>query len=263
MIRPRIIPCLLLRDRGFYKTVRFKNPKYLGDPINILRIFNEKEVDEITILDIGATLNGREPNFEFLKELASECFMPLAYGGGVQRLEQIVRLLELGIEKVVLNTAAIGDPALIEKAASLVGSQSIVVSIDVKKNLFGRHEVVTSGARQRTGLLAEKWATEVERRGAGEILLNAVDRDGMMDGYDLKLVRAVSNAVSIPVVACGGAGSVEHIREVLTEGAASAAAAGSFFVYTGPYRAVLINVPARDELQNQVFSYLPQSARRY
>ena len=260
MTRPRIIPCLLLSGSGFYKTVRFKRPRYLGDPINILRIFNEKEVDEIVILDIAATPNNREPDYAYLKDLASECFMPLAFGGGIRSVDQVSRILELGAEKVVMNTAALGDPTLVEAAARVVGSQSVVISIDVRKDLFGRYEVVTFGGCRRTGRSPADVAQQMEQCGAGEILLNSVDRDGLMAGYDLRLVRQVCCRVRIPVVACGGAGSVDHIREVISEGKASAAAVGSFFVFTGPYRAVLINVPSQEELEARVYSQIPRAS---
>lgn len=261
MIRPRIIPSLLLRGTGFVKTTRFAEPRYLGDPINILRIFNEKEVDEIVVLDIAATPNNAEPNYELLRDLAGECFMPLAYGGGIRNLDQISRILQLGVEKVVINTAAVTRPEFIREAAQLAGSQSVVASIDTKRTLFGGHEVVTQCGKIRTGLDPVELAKTLEDRGIGEILLNSIDRDGTMSGYDLRLIRRVAGAVKIPVIAAGGAGSVTDIRQAFVEGRASAAAAGSLFVYTGPYKAVLINVPSQEQLNREVFAFLEQGTR--
>lgn len=244
MFENRVIPCLLLRERGFYKTLRFKNPRYLGDPLNILRIFNEKEVDEIFVLDIS----GAPPDIAFLKEMASECFMPLGYGGGVRTLGQIASLFEVGFEKVSVNTLAIDNPGLIEKAASCFGSQSIVLSMDVKRNLLGSPGVVTYCGKKRTGKNPVEFACEMERLGVGEILLNSLDRDGTMQGYDLLLLSSVAEAVNIPVVACGGAGKIEDLGLAIKAGA-SAVAAGSMFVFQGPRHAVLINLPCRSDLE--------------
>jgi cyclase len=249
MIKTRVIPCLLLKGSGFYKTIKFKNPTYLGDPINILRIFNEKEVDEIMILDIGVTPSNKGPNVAFLNDLASECFMPLGYGGGVTTIDQMRMLFQLGFEKVALNTAAVEKPELVSEAAKQFGSQSTVVSIDVKKGIVGGYEVMTRCGAGKTGRNPADFAREMEQRGAGEILLNSIDRDGTMHGYDLALLKMVSSVVSVPVVACGGAGSVAHLREAVEQGGASAVAAGSFFVFQGKHRAVLINVPSPAELE--------------
>jgi cyclase len=249
MIQTRVIPCLLLRGSGLVKTVRFKEPRYLGDPINIVRLFNDKEVDELVLLDINATPERRGPRLDLLGDIVSEAFIPLCYGGGVRSLDHFNALFSLGVEKVALNTAAVDDPALVTAAAERYGSQSVIVSIDVRKPLIGGQRVVTRGGRQRTGLDPVQFAVEMERRGAGELLLNSVDRDGTMAGYDLDLVRRVTAAVSIPVVACGGAGSVADLGRAVNEGGAAAAAAGSLFVYQGPHRAVLINYPGPAELQ--------------
>lgn len=249
MIRTRVIPCLLLKGSGFYKTIKFKNPTYLGDPINILRIFNEKEVDEIMILDIGATPSNKGPNQGFLRDLASECFMPLGYGGGITSIDQIRSLFQLGFEKVALNTAAVETPELVTEAAKQFGSQSVVVSIDVKKGMLGRYEVMTRCGAGKTGRNPVEFSREMEQRGAGEILLNSIDRDGTMQGYDLALLKMASSAVGIPVVACGGAGSIAHLRKAVDQGGASAVAAGSFFVFQGKHRAVLINVPSPSDLE--------------
>ena len=251
MIRPRVIPCLLLKNDGLVKTVKFKDPKYLGDPINIVRIFNDKEVDELIFLDITATIENRPPNLEVLSKITSECFMPLGYGGGIRTLEDVKKLLAMGVEKIVLNTSAVEDPALIRAAADYAGSQAVVISIDVKKTMFGKYEVYTRGGKKGTGLDPVKFAAEMEKQGAGELFVNSIDRDGMMQGYDLELVRRVADSVTVPVVACGGAGNIQHLAEAIQAGA-SAAAAGSMFVFQGPLRGVLISYPAQEELKRAI-----------
>ena len=251
MIRPRVIPCLLLKNEGLVKTVKFKDPKYLGDPINIVRIFNDKEVDELIFLDITATVENRPPNFEILGKITSECFMPLGYGGGIRTLEDVRKLLAIGVEKIVLNTSAVENPSLIRAAADYAGSQAVVISIDVKKTMFGKYEVYTRGGRKATGLDPVKFAVEMEKQGAGELFLNSIDRDGTMQGYDLELVRRVADSVTVPVVACGGAGNIQHLAEAIQAGA-SAAAAGSMFVFQGPLRGVLISYPAQQELKRAI-----------
>ncbi|GHA57641.1 AglZ/HisF2 family acetamidino modification protein [Pontibacter akesuensis] len=254
MLRKRIIPCLLLKEEGLVKTVKFKQEKYIGDPINALKIFNEKEVDELVFLDISATERKEEPHYDLLSEIASECFMPLAYGGGIHKIEQISKILSLGFEKVVINTAAVDNPDLIKEAAQVFGSSTIVVSIDVKKNLFGKYQVYTKRGTYNTKLDPVKHAANVENLGAGEVMLNSIDRDGTMSGYDIALIAKVSNHVSIPIIASGGAGNLQHFYEALTLGKASAAAAGSFFVFHGKNRAVLINYPSEaDFSQSQIF----------
>ena len=251
MIRPRVIPCLLLKNEGLVKTVKFKDPRYLGDPINIVRIFNDKEVDELIFLDITATVENRPPNFEILGKITSECFMPLGYGGGIRTLEDVRKLLAIGVEKIVLNTSAVENPSLIRAAADYAGSQAVVISIDVKKTMFGKYEVYTRGGRKATGLDPVKFAVEMEKQGAGELFLNSIDRDGTMQGYDLELVRRVADSVTVPVVACGGAGNIQHLAEAIQAGA-SAAAAGSMFVFQGPLRGVLISYPAQQELKRAI-----------
>lgn len=248
MLKTRVIPCLLLRNGGLVKTVNFKDPKYVGDPINAVRIFNEKEVDELTFLDIGATLSGRGPNFELIENIASEAFMPFGYGGGITQVAQIKRLFAIGIEKIVLNTAAGRTPELVSEAASLAGSSSVVVSIDVRRKWLGKCSVHTRGGQHDTRRDPVDYAQEMERRGAGEILLNSIDRDGTMIGYDIKLLREVAQAVSVPVVAVGGAGDVRHFREAIDSGA-SAVSAGSFFVFHGRHKAVLITYPDYKDLE--------------
>jgi imidazole glycerol-phosphate synthase subunit HisF len=249
MIRPRVIPCLLLLNKGLVKTVKFKDPKYLGDPINIVRIFNDKEVDELVFLDITATVENRPPSFDLLRNIASECFMPLGYGGGIRNMDDIKKLLGIGIEKVVLNASAVENPTLIREAADHAGSSSVVISMDVKQNLLGKYEVMTRSGKKKTGLDPVKHAVEMERLGAGEIFINSIDRDGVMQGYDIPLIKKVADAVTIPVVACGGAGNLGHIAEAITQGHASAGAAGSMFVFQGPLRGVLISYPAPQELK--------------
>ena len=247
MYRPRVIPALLLQDGRLVKTVRFKQPMYVGDPINTVRIFNEKEVDEILVLDIGATPTGATPPYAAIEELASECFMPLGYGGGITSLEQIRTIFRLGVEKVVLNSALFTHPGLLAEAAATFGSQSIVAAIDVKRGLLGGYGVRTHGGRVAHKLDPVAHARALEAAGAGEILLTAIDRDGTRQGYDLALTRAVAAAVSIPVVACGGAGELADFGRALEAGAA-AVAAGSFFVLHGKHRAVLVTYPAPGEL---------------
>jgi len=251
-LHPRVIPCLLLKGEGLVKTKKFKDPTYLGDPRNIVRIFNEKEVDELILLDINASMENKGPNFELIHEIASECFMPLGYGGGITSTEEIRRLLGIGLEKVVLNTSAIRNPSLITEAAKLTGSSSVVVSMDVKRNLFGGVEVYVKNGTKGTGLSPSILAKRVEDAGAGEIFLNSIDRDGMMSGYDIEMIRNVSESVKIPVIACGGAASVSDLGKAIVEGGASAVSAGSLFVFQGRHRAVLISFPDSNEL-NHVF----------
>jgi len=248
MLIPRVIPCLLLRNAGLVKTVKFKDPKYLGDPINIVKIFNEKEVDELVFLDISATVDGKRPPFDLLGKVASEAFMPLGYGGGIRVIEDVKTILGLGIEKIAINSYAVENRAFIRQAANFAGSQSVVVSMDVKKNRWGKYEVFTHSGRKATGLDPVKFAVEMEKIGAGELFLNSIDRDGTMQGYDLELVTRVTSAVNIPVVACGGAGTVQDLAAAVRQGGASAAGAGSMFVFQGPHRAVLISYPTPRDL---------------
>jgi cyclase len=239
----RVIPCLLLSETGLVKTVRFSSPKYLGDPINIVKIFNEKEVDEIVFLDITATPVGKPPPFSLLEKVAGEAFMPLAYGGGIRKLSDVKTILGLGFEKVVINTAAVDDPSLLSRIADFSGSQSVVVAIDAARKFFGGCRIFTHGGRRAGRMSPAEWAGKAEKAGAGEILLNSIERDGRMTGYDLDLIRPVTAAVGIPVVACGGAGTLDDLVTVIRAGGASAAAAGSMFVFQGPHRAVLISYP--------------------
>lgn len=248
MLKTRVIPCLLLKGSGLVKTQRFKDPKYVGDPINAIRIFNDKEVDELLLLDITASRENKGPAFDTIRDIASECFMPVAYGGGIRSLDDIRRILKAGIEKVVLNTAAIENPALVRQAADEFGSQAVVVSIDARRKLLGRYEVFARGGAKATGLNPVEQAQKMAEAGAGEIFLMAIDRDGTMEGYDLDLIGKVAAKVSVPVIAAGGAGKVEHFTEAVRHGA-DAVAAGAMFVFHGPHRAVLITYPAAQQLQ--------------
>lgn len=249
MLNHRVIPCLLMKDGGLVKTRRFKDPVYVGDPINAIRIFNEKEVDELALLDISATAQGRAPNFELIEEIASECFMPLAYGGGVRTMAQVKQLLRLGVEKIIINSALHSDPEFVREAARTFGSQAIVASMDVKRKLLGRQEVFTKNAGTATGIDPVTFARQAQQLGVGEILLTAVDRDGTMVGYDLDLVAKVAQAVNVPVIASGGASSLADFGAAVRQGHASAVAAGAMFVFYGPHRAVLISYPDYDKLR--------------
>lgn len=249
----RIIPCLLLRNKGLIKTINFNESTYLGDPINTIRIFNEKEADELIFLDVDATKNSAEPSYDLLNKISSECFMPFGYGGGIKNLEQIEKIIKCGAEKIIINSGFQLQKNLVREAAKKFGSSTIVVSIDVKKDFLRGYQVYIKGGTSRTGVNPVDYALNAEREGAGEILLNSIDRDGTMEGYDLDLVKKVSEAVKIPVVACGGAGRLEDFRDVINEGGASAAAAGSFFVFHGKRRAVLITYPGYNEIK-KIFS---------
>lgn len=246
MLRPRIIPCLLVKNGGLVKTVNFGSPKYVGDPINAVRIFNEKEVDELTVLDIDATAQAREPNYTLIRNLAAECRMPLCYGGGVTHIDQVRQIVSLGVEKVALSAAAVASPELISDSAAQVGSQSIVVVMDVRGSRSGGYEVFTHNGTRATGLDPAEFAQTAQRLGAGEIVVNSIDRDGEMKGYDLDLVSHVRSATSLPMTVLGGAGSLQDIGGLIQRFGVIGAAAGSLFVFKGSLRAVLINYPPRD-----------------
>jgi cyclase len=240
-VRPRVIPCLQVAAGELVKTRRFKDPVYLGDPINAVKIFNDLDCDELIVADIRATLDGREPDYGMIEEIASEAFMPLAYGGGINSVDQVRRILSIGIEKVVISSAA-SDGTLVAAAAEMFGSQSIVVSVDVRRTLFGRREVYTRSGTRGTGIEPEAYALRMERSGAGEIFVQSIDLEGTRSGYDLALAQGVSRAVKIPVIACGGAGDLEDIRRLL-HSSDVAAAAGTMFVLHGKHRAPLISYP--------------------
>lgn len=248
--RRRIIPVLLLGQGGLVKSVRFRNATYVGDPCNAVKIFNEKEVDEIIIVDIEASKEGRQPNLDMLEAIASECFMPLAFGGGVRSIGQIRDIFSTGVEKIVLNTAFLTNPRLVREVADVFGSQSVVVSIDVKRNWLGKFCVWSHSKSTVERTDPVEAAICAESCGAGEIFLQSVDRDGTGQGYDIDLIRCVAQGVQIPVVACGGAGNIQHIASVIKNKDASAVAAGSLFVYYGKHRAVLISYPTQDEINS-------------
>lgn len=246
---PRIIPCLLLSGSRLVKTTRFRAPCYVGDPINTLHIFNEKEVDEIMLLDIEASRQRRGPNLALLEDLASECFVPLSYGGGVTSVEQAAAIFKAGVEKVVINSAAFKNPELISDIAARFGNQSVVAAIDVRKNFMGRYKVYSVGGSKRQSLDPEAYAAKAVAAGAGEIMITSIDREGSFAGYDLSLVRAISSAVNVPIIASGGAGHLKDIKDVVETAGASAVAVGSMFVFQGARRGVLVNYPSRHEIE--------------
>ena len=249
MLKKRVIPVLLLQNGGLVKGEKFKKHKYVGDPINAVRIFNEKEVDELVFLDISASVNSCDPDYSLIEDMASEAFMPIAYGGGVQRVEQVERLFRLGVEKVIINSAFFSNPALIKECSQIAGSQSIVVAMDVKKTLLGRYEVCVHNGAKKTGMNPVDYAIKAQQCGAGEILLTSIDREGVGQGLDLDLVKQITAAVDIPVIAQGGVGHLEHIRQAVKLSGASAVAAGSFFTFHGKHKAVLLTYPAYHELE--------------
>lgn len=252
MLAARIIPILLLRNTGLVKTVHFKNPVYVGDPLNAVRIFNDKEIDELVFLDIGATGEGREPPFDTVAAVASECFMPFCYGGGVRSVATVERLFRMGAEKVAFNSCTESDLGVVEGAAKRFGSQSIIGSMDVKRDLLGRTGVYFRSGTVRAPRGPVEQARRLEEAGVGEILLTSIDRDGTMRGYDLDLVRDVAKSVSVPVIAAGGASSVDDMVRVIKEAGAAAAGAGSLFVFHGKRRAVLITYPDRSLLEQKL-----------
>jgi cyclase len=244
---------LLLRNGGLYKTVQFKDPRYIGDPVNAVKIFNEKEVDELILLDIEATSIKKKPDFKKLKSIASECFMPLCYGGGISCLEDIDKILQVGVEKIAMCSALIETPDVVRKSAVIHGSSTIVGVIDFKRNMFGKATAFIKSSKINTGIAVLELARRVEDMGVGEILLNSIDRDGTMKGYDLEIIQQVSTAVKVPVIACGGAGCLEDFRFAIKFGKASAVAAGSYFVFVGSKRAVLITYPTQQQLFDQLY----------
>lgn len=249
MLKHRVIPCLLLQNGGLVKTQRFGNPKYVGDPINAIRIFNDKEVDELMVLDISASKERREPNYSLIEQFAGECFMPLCYGGGIRSVEQTRQLIALGVEKVCLQSAAFEDTSLISRIAEQFGSQSVVASVDVKKSWLGNPCLYSAASGKKLSQPLFSYLAQLVSAGAGEVLLNAVDRDGEMTGMDLDLIREVSAALSVPLIAAGGVGTLADIK-MAVEAGASAVAVGSFFLFHGPHRAVLITYPLYQELEN-------------
>jgi cyclase len=248
MLRTRVIPCLLLKNRGLVKTVSFANPKYIGDPINAVRIFNEMEVDELILLDIEASRKGTVPDFELVQDIISEAFMPIAYGGGIRKADEAQRLVSLGVEKVVINSGALKKPGLVKEISGRLGASSTVVAVDIKKDWLGRYRVYDAPSGKVTDKEPAAYIREAVTAGAGEIFINDVVREGTGKGYDLDLISTVSSDISVPLIACGGAGMPEHFREAADAGA-SGVAAGSMFVYVGKHRAVMINYPQQSTLE--------------
>jgi cyclase len=249
MLKTRVIPVLLLRNRGLVKTIKFKNPKYVGDPINAIKIFNEKEVDELIFLDIDATKKNREPDYQIIEDFASECFMPVCYGGGITNIKQVKKLFTLGIEKVSLNSTVMQNKNFIREAVAIFGSQSIVVTIDIKKSIFGKYQIYNHSSKKSIKTPYLEYIREVESLGIGEILINNVDLDGTQNGYDIELLKEIVKVVNVPVVACGGAKGLDDFKKVKEEAKVSAVAAGSFFVFQGKHNAVLITYPKYEELE--------------
>jgi cyclase len=248
MLYPRIIPCLLVHEKGLVKTVKFKDPKYVGDPINAVRIFNEKEVDELMVIDIDATTNGQEPDYTMIRNLASECRMPLCYGGGIKTVEQAQYIFSLGVEKIAISSSALENPSIITEIAERVGNQSVIVVLDVKKKFIsGKYEVYTHNGKKNTGIDAVEFAQKCEKLGAGEIIINSIEHDGTMKGYDITIIDKIRSAITIPITVLGGAGTLDDLGGIVAKHGIIGVAAGSLFVFKGKYRAVLINYPNSKE----------------
>lgn len=247
MLKPRIIPCLLVKDNGLVKTVNFKTPKYVGDPINAVRIFNEKEVDELMVLDIDASAENREPDFKMIENLAMESRMPLCYGGGVKTADQAQRIFSLGVEKVAISSAAVENPSLVTEMSERVGGQSVVIVLDVKKAKGNKYEIWIKNGTQNTGKDPVAFSRQLEELGAGEIVINSIDNDGVMKGYDMHIVDEICKVVTLPVTVLGGAGSLNDMGALIKKHGIIGASAGSLFVFKGVYKAVLINYPKRHE----------------
>ena len=250
MLQTRIIPVLLLHKGGLYKTQKFKKPKYVGDPINAIKIFNDKEVDELIVLDIDASKNNQEPNYKFIEDIASECFMPLCYGGGIKNIEQVKKIFSLGVEKVSINSALFENNSLIKDAVDIYGSQSIVASVDINKTLFGKYSIYNHIKKKNIDSLFLEYIKQLEKEGVGELFINSVYNDGMLKGYDIELLNIISKSVNIPVIACGGAGSLEDCKKLIDASEVSAVSAGSMFVFHGKHQAVLIKYPKRETIEN-------------
>jgi imidazole glycerol-phosphate synthase subunit HisF len=248
MLYPRITPCLLIHNSGLVKTTKFAQPKYVGDPINAVKIFNEKEVDELIVVDIDASREGNEPNYKMIENLAIECRMPLCYGGGIKTMEQAQRIFNLGVEKIALSSLAVENPEEIPKISERVGNQSVVIVLDIKRKLFGdKYELFLHNGLKSTGIDPIQFAIDMQSAGAGEIVLNSIDRDGTMKGYDQKLIKNVSSVLDIPLTVLGGAGTIDDIGAIIQQNGIIGVAAGSLFVFKGKYRAVLINYPSAAE----------------
>lgn len=252
MLKTRVIPCLQLIDQSLVKTIRFKNPTYIGDPINTIRIFNELEVDELCFLDIRATLENRTPNFNVLSEIANECFMPLSYGGGINHIDTVKKILAIGFEKVVINSNAFFQKHLLTEISEKFGAQSIIGSLDVRKNIFGKYNVFISSGTKKINPDPVEWAQELVSLGAGELLVTSMDKEGTWEGYDIDIIKKISNAVSVPVIANGGAGTIKHIADAIKLGCADAVALGSMVVYQKKGMGVLVNFPDKNDLSNAI-----------
>jgi len=255
MLRSRIIPCLLVHNKGLIKTVQFKDSKYVGDPINAVKIFNEKHVDEIMVLDIDASVEKRGPNFNMIRDLAIECRMPLCYGGGVTNVDEVRKIIKLGAEKVAVSSAAINNPSLLSEMSAAVGAQSIVLVLDVaKRGLFtSSYEIFTLNGKHKTGIKLKDFLKQIKEIPYGEIVINNIDRDGMMNGYDFELIDIVRNATELPMTALGGAGTLDDLKSLVERYKIIGAAAGSLFVFKGKYKAVLISYPMKEEKKNILY----------
>ena len=252
--RPRVIPVLTIMGEDLVKTTQFKNPRYLGDPINAVKIFNEKMVDELCILDIGASNNNTSINFDILETIASQAFMPLSYGGGIKTLEDVKKILKMGYEKVIINSAFSYNPYLIKEASDFAGSSSVVLGVDIKPNRLNKYLVYTESGSKKLSIDIESYIQEGIKFGCGEVLLNSIDRDGMMTGYPLEMLGKLVKSIEVPMIVCGGAGSIQDLSLAVNKAKVSAVAAGSLFVYYGKQKAVLINFPSEDELiQHSVY----------
>ncbi len=247
MLKPRIIPTLLIHNKGLYKSVKFKDYKYVGDPLNAVRIFNEKKADEIMVLDIDASVNNEPPNMKLIENLASECRMPLCYGGGIKTVEQAQQIFSLGVEKIAISSAAVENSSLITEISNIVGSQSVVVIVDVRKKFFGGLEICINNAKKSTTVNPVEFIKKIQQLGAGEIVINSIDDDGMMHGYNIAIIKKLVNYIKIPLTVLGGAGGLNDIREVINKFGTIGISAGSLFVFKGKYKAVLINYPNREE----------------
>jgi cyclase len=252
MLRKRLIPVLLLREKGLVKGVKFKNHKYIGDPINTVKLFNAKEADELVFIDIEASNSGNKINYNFIADITSEAFMPIAYGGGINSLTQIEKILKLGVEKVVIGAEACTNPRLITEASNIVGAQSVVVSVDIKKNIWGKNKVYIRNGAKNTKMTPLEYAKKMESLGAGELIINFIDNDGMGMGYDLETLKLMQNELSIPIIGSCGAGTINHFIEVFNNTSINALAAGDFFVFHGIHKAVLISYPNYTHIQKEI-----------
>lgn len=248
MLRSRIIPCLLIHQNGLVKTTNFKNSRYVGDPINAVKIFNEKEVDEIMVIDIDASVEGRKPNFKLIQSIANQCRMPLCYGGGISSTSDAAQIINMGVEKIAISSAVISNIDLCKDIGGVIGLQSVVVVIDVKRRkIFNDYDVYTHNAKKKSKWKLDELIQALDELGVGEIVINSIDNDGLMKGYDVELAKRVRNLCSMPLTILGGAANYNDLKSIISEFGIIGAAAGSIFVFKGKYRAVLINYPNRKE----------------